>query len=148
MNWEKNGREWCELIAGLIERIRASFKPDILVPIMNGGLVPGGIIAAQLKIKDLRPVSIGRTSETRYFLWPADGNIGDITGKKILLIEDDVPSGKSVNLVREKFLAAGAAEVRIVCVYKRTDIIGIDYYAVEVDDFPEYWWKVTNLGDR
>lgn len=148
MNWEQNGREWCELVTGLIERIRADFKPDVLVPMMNGGLVPGGVIAAQLKIKDVRPVSVGRTGETRYFGWPANGAIGDVTGRKILLIEDDVPTGKSVFFAREMFLAAGAAEVRIVCVYKRTGIDGIDYYAVEVDDFPTYWWKVTNLGDR
>lgn len=144
MNWE----EWSRLVEQVVRQITSCFQPDMLVIAMNGGLVPGGIIASRLQIKDVRPVSIGRKGDERYFLYPLTGNIGDVRGVKILIIEDDVPTGKSVQLAKEYFLKQGAREVKIACVFKFKGIPDIDFFAQEVDTFPRYPWKETNLGNR
>jgi hypoxanthine phosphoribosyltransferase len=146
MNWD----EWFSLFSPVVGSIIAQFQPNILVPAMNGGLIPAGIIAARLGIKDVRPVSIGRRGEERYFLYPDQGEIGDIQGARILIVEDDVPTGMSIMMAQEHFLSKGAAEVKIACIFKGKDIQGIDFFAQEMDPklFPKYPWKVTNLGDR
>lgn len=84
---------------------------------MDGGLVPAGIISAKLGIKDVRPVSIGRKVDERYFLYPVRGDIGDIKGKNILIIEDDIPTGKGMYMARDHMLSQGARVVRIACVF-------------------------------
>lgn len=144
MNW----RRWFKLLTKVIKQIRIHYKPDILVPAMNGGLVPVGAIAAALDLRDVRPVSIGREGEERFFLYPKGGDIGDISGTKILIVEDDVPTGRSVKFATAHFLAKGAKEVRVACVFKGRGIEGVEFYAKEVDSFPIYPWKETNLGDR
>ncbi len=146
MDW----KEWSELLSSVIQKIMADYQPEIIVPAMNGGLVPAGIVAARLKLKDVRPVSVGRRGEERFFLYPKNGDIGDIKGKRILIVEDDVPTGKSIKMAREHFLAQGAKEVKIACVFKAKGVGGIDFFAGEVNphSFPEYPWKITNLGDR
>lgn len=145
MNW----KEWDKLVKKVIQKIRkARYKPDILVPFMKGGLLPGGIIAARLKMKDVRPVSIGRRGKERYFIHPKGGKIGKIKGTKILIIEDDVPTGRSVKFAKRHFLAQGVKEVKVACVFKYKGVKGVDFFAKEVKKFPKYPWKITHLGER
>ena len=66
---------WAKLVIKIAKKIRDDYEPDIIIPSMNGGLVPCAIIASKLKIKDIRPVSIGRRNRQRSFLYPKNGNI-------------------------------------------------------------------------
>lgn len=101
-------------------------------------------------IRDVRPISIGRKGKERYFLYPVEGDIGDIQGKKVLIVEDDVPTGKSVKMTQKHLLVQAAKEVKIACVFKNKEVKGIDFFAQEMKpkSFPTYPWKTTNLGDR
>ena len=146
MDW----KEWSNLLSEVIEKIMAQYQPDILIPAMNGGLVPAGIIAARLNIKDVRPVSIGRKGEDRYFIYPDMGYVRDITDKRILIVEDDVPTGKSIRMLKAHLFIRQAKAVKVACVFKATGLKDIDFFAREMPaaSFPEYPWKITNLGDR
>jgi len=139
---------WAKLVIKIAKKIRDDYEPDIIIPSMNGGLVPCAIIASKLKIKDIRPVSIGRRNRQRSFLYPKDGNIGTVKNKKILIMEDDSFTGLSLDFAKKNYIKKGAGEVRTACVFKKRGIRNIDYFAKEVDKFPDYPWKKPYFGDR
>ena len=63
------------------------WRPDIIVPAMRGGLIPAVLISEWIEVKDVRPISIDRIGEKRRIGYDV---IGNIAGKNILLVEDDV----------------------------------------------------------
>ncbi|HLC89745.1 MAG TPA: phosphoribosyltransferase [Patescibacteria group bacterium] len=150
-NWEE-WKTWLSLLYSLIKKIADHYSEEssdiIMVPAMNGGMVPSGIIAGELGIKDVRPVSIGREGEIRFFIWPEDGNIGDIRRRRVLIVEDDVrQGGRSPKFLREALMQRGAAEVLVACIFKYKDS-AVDFFAEEVDIVPKHPWKPANPGDR
>ncbi len=144
MKWEA----WTRLVTEIIKDIKGNYKPDILIPVMNGGSVPCAIIATKLKIKDIRPVNIGRLNHQRFFLYPKDGDINTIKNKKVLIVEDDAYTGLSLDFIRKNCIKKGASEVRTVCIFKKRGIENINYFARIVDKFPEYPWKKPYFGDK
>ena len=144
MTWDK----WVKLLYEIIKQIRASYQPDIIVPSMNGGLIPATIIASKLKIKDIRPISVGRRFTKRYLIYPKKGGLGNLRGKKILIVEDDALTGLSLDYIIKFLLKNGAAEVRSTCVFKYHGLENIDYYARNVKKFPNYPWKKPHFANR
>ncbi len=128
----------------LAGKVRA-FKPDIISPCMLGGLVPGMIIAKALGIKDVRPIDIEREGNERRLAYDVQG---DIAGKRVLLLEDDLPTGKGPAVVKKLFEERGA-EVKIAAVYVNEKSAKIaDFYAALLDKLPDYPWKKQHSGDR
>ncbi len=123
----------------------SSFKPDIIVPCMLGGLVPGMIVAKALGIKDVRPIDIEKEGAERRIAYDIQG---DIKGKKVLLLEDDLPTGKGP-VVAKKIFEERGAEVKIAAVYVNARSVKIaDFYAEELDELPDWPWKKQHSGDR
>jgi len=141
---KKSWEEFVEDIDKTIEMMK-SYKPDIIVPSMNGGLVPAGILAEKLGIKDVRPVSIERIGEKRKMAYDIQG---DVKGKKILLLEDDLPTGKGFIFLRN-ILEKKGAEVRIAAVYVNYISKKVaDFYGEDLDVLPDLPWKPAREGDR
>lgn len=144
MKWD----QWHKLVTKVTKKIKAEFQPHIIVPSMNGGLIPATIIAKQLKINDIRPVSVGRKNKNKFFIYPKNGNIENVKNKNILIVEDDAHSGGSLLFIQKKLLKRGARNIKIACVFKRKNLKKIDYFAKEVTKFPLYPWKKPSFGDR
>ena len=138
-------KTWAKLVEKVSKNIKKDYKPDIIIPSMNGGLVPCAIIASTLKIKDIRPVSIGRKNGQRLFLYPKNGNIGTVKNKKLLIIEDDSLTGLTLDFAQKTYIKQGAREVRVVCIFKKRGLVNINYFAKSVDKFPPYPWKKSNF---
>ena len=121
------------------------YRPDIIVPSMCGGLVPAGILAEKLGMKDVRPISIERIGEERRIKYDISGNI---YGKAILLLEDDLPSGKGFMHAKKVYQKKGA-KVKIAAVYvnSKTKYIA-DFYGECSDPMPDLPWKPSRAGDR
>ena len=122
-----------------------SFKPDIIVPCMLGGLFPGMIVAKALGIKDVRPIDIEREGDERRIAYDVQGNV---EGKRVLILEDDMPTGKSPVAAKKIFEERGA-EVKTAAIYVngKTEKIA-DFYAEVLDELPDYPWKKQHSGDR
>jgi hypoxanthine phosphoribosyltransferase len=140
-------KSWVDFIKDIDKRVEMmkSYRPDIIVPSMNGGLVPAGILAEKLNIKDVRPVSIDRIGDKRKIAYEIQG---DVKGKKILLLEDDLPTGKGFIYLRS-ILEKSGAEVRIAAVYVNYKSKKVaDFYGEELDILPDLPWKPARTGDR
>jgi hypoxanthine phosphoribosyltransferase len=127
---------WNQIYAMLLrqaEKIRRSgFKPDIIVGVTRGGWVPARVLSDLLEISNLATVGVEfylDVAKTRKEPVLTQSVSARVTGKKALLVDDVVDSGKSMQLAREHVLQKGAREVRIATVYaKPFSVITPDYY--------------------
>lgn len=141
---EKSWEEFVRDIDHLIEMM-GNYRPDVIVPSMCGGLVPAGILAEKLGIKDVRPISIERKGDERTIVYNVQG---DLKGLKVLLLEDDLPSGKGFVVVKDQYQRQGA-EVRIAAVYVNSESKNItDFFGEKRDPLPNLPWKPARRGDR
>jgi len=129
----------------LLAEMLEGWRPDIIAPSMLGGLIPAAIIAKRLGIKDVRPIDIERKGEERRLAYDVQGEMG---GKRVLLLEDDLPTGEGFRVVKGIFQERGA-NVKIAAIYVTPTSRGIADYFVEVRDRPpDYPWKPFHDGDR
>jgi len=127
---------WNQIYAMLLrqaKKIRQSrFKPDIIVGVTRGGWIPARVLSDLLEISSLATVGVEfylGVAETRKEPVLTQSVSASVTGKKVLLVDDVVDSGKSMQLVREHVLQQGAREVRIAIVYaKPFSVTKPDYY--------------------
>lgn len=141
---EKNWEEFVKDIDRLIEMM-GDYRPDVIVPSMIGGLVPAGILAEKLGIKDVRPISIERRGSDRSIAYDVHG---DLKGLKVLLLEDDLPTGLGF-IAAKKLYEERGAEVKIAAVYVNSQSENIaDFFGEKRDPLPNLPWKPARAGDR
>ena len=137
----------------ILEQMRSeSYRPDIVAPCLLGGDFSGMIIAKKLKIKvgHYIPIDIVRESEggsdNRYL---ANVVAGPIEGSSVLIVEDDIPTGKGIVFAEGIFKARGAREIKTAALYVKPDTRQFaDFFAEVLDQLPDYEWKRFHDGDR
>ena len=128
-----------------LEESLQDYRPDVIVPCMLGGLLPGMVLAKLLGIKDVRPIDIEREGEERRLAYDVQGSL---KGKKVLIVEDDLPTGKGPVEIKKQFEQRGA-EVKIAAVYVNALSQKVtDFYAAVLEELPDYPWKKQHAGDR
>lgn len=127
------------------------YQPDAIIPSMCGGLVPAGILVEKLgkrygsPFRDVRPISILRRGDERLIAYDVQG---DLSGLHVLLLEDDLPSGKGFEFVRGVYQSRGAL-VKIAAVYVNSVSVSLaDFYGQKLDPLPNLPWKPARAGDR
>ena len=131
-------------ILALADKI-SEYNPDVIVPCMIGGLIPGAIIAKHLGISDVRPIDIERRGSERHLVYDVQG---ELRGKRVVIVEDDLPTGIGPKMVKELFERRGA-EVKIAAIYVTPQSQEIVDYYVEMPEQPyDYPWKERHIGDR
>jgi hypoxanthine phosphoribosyltransferase len=107
MDWKKFDKE----IRTLGSRI--DWKPDAVVGIVRGGVIPATVLANILKVKKFYVLKVRHVGDGR----KVKGDFApDVSGKKILLVEDMLETGKSL-IAAKKYLEEKGAEVKTVCLY-------------------------------
>ncbi len=144
MNPAKTLQQLYDDILKLKENLQ-DYRPDVIVPCMLGGLLPGMVLAKLLDIKDVRPIDIEREGEERRLAYDVQGSL---KGKKVLIVEDDLPTGKGPVAIKKQFEQRGA-EVKIAAVYVNPLSQKLtDFYAAVLEELPDYPWKKQHAGDR
>ena len=144
--WEQYHADVLKLLSTINE---AGYRPDIICPCALGGVFPGMILAKHLGIKpgDYRVIDIEREGDERRLVYDVHG---DIHGNRVLLVEDDLPTGKGPLYVKQLFEQRGA-KVKIAAVYVNSTTQRITDFFAEIyneDDPIEYPWKPFHAGDR
>ena len=113
-------------------------KPDIIIGITRGGIVPARLLSAYLKVKNMYCISVVKNNNERHI---ATEITEDISGKKILLVEDILETGKSIKAVKT-YLEGKGANVKTACLYTMPlSEIKPDHYLNEVDSVLEFPWE-------
>jgi hypoxanthine phosphoribosyltransferase len=142
-------RALCKTLA---ETVSISYHPDIVVAISFGGVTPGEYIAHELSVPVAhlilrRNINIGRMynkdpiplrwimSAYHHFLFhtikPTVQNDLDksVAGMKVLIVDDSLHTGATIDIARAYLQAAGAAETRIACLayvsHRKPDFVAL-----------------------
>ena len=123
----------------------SGYVPDIVVGILRGGYIVGRIISDALA----RPIAavevkfykgIGSRGTKPIITQPI---MADMAGKKVLIVDDVVESGRTLEVVTELCSIRGASGVRTAALYvKPWAMMNPDYYAAKVEEWVVFPWEV------
>lgn len=142
LSWEQIA-ELCKKLATTVKT--SGFEPDYLVGITVGGLIPLGLLAEELDIRNILIVSASsyegkeqREIEIRYL-----PNI-DLTGKRILLIDEVSETGKTLkhiaSLLKEKYQPSELRTATLVVNTKESKFHP-DFCSLEVKEWMIFPWE-------
>ncbi|HEX9260935.1 MAG TPA: phosphoribosyltransferase [Candidatus Bathyarchaeia archaeon] len=129
------------------ERIcKSSFKPQIILGISRGGLVPARVLSDLLENRNLAIVWLES-------LQVVDGDKRpqmlvqalsiDVAGKKVLIVDDVADTGRSLITVKQHVLQNGAEETRIATLYfKPWSELKPEYYEKETGRWIIFPWDM------
>lgn len=134
MEWTQFERE----IKKLAKKIKGDFLPDIIIGITRGGVVPARLLSRELNVKSMHGISVEKEGEERKVVTDI---LADIKGKKILLVEDMLETGRSL-IVAKKYLEEKEAEVKTACLYTMPQSeIKPEYFLSEVESTQKFPWE-------
>ena len=143
VSWDELDR----LVAGLAERLEGEHF-DLLLAITRGGLVPAGMLAYRLRIRNILVAAVefyddhGQPGPRPTFLqFPADPLL---RGQRILVVDEVWDSGTTIQAVTERVRQAGGIPTTAVVHWKpaRSAVPGgPDFYAVTTDAWVVYPFK-------
>ena len=136
-----------QLVAGLAERLRD--EPfDLMLAITRGGLVPAGMRAYRLRIRNILVAAVefyddqGQPGPHPTFLqFPADPLL---RGQRILVVDEVWDSGTTIHAVTERVRQAGGLPTTAVLHWKPTHSVvpgEPDVHAVTTDMWVVYPFK-------
>lgn len=135
-----------------LEIRKSGFNPHIIVGVSRGGWAPGRILSDLLEnthtvnLKIEFYVGIGKTAGKPIVTQP----IGeDISGKRVLVVDDVSDTGKSLKVAMEHMLEKGAAGVKTATIYfKPHSTFKPDFFADSTANWIIFPWErleVTKL---
>lgn len=145
-----------ELISKVVMKLETPY--DALMLITRGGLIPGGMIAEALRMKEVLTASVlfprdagvrAEMSWPRFLQFPADPVL---QGKKILIVDNMWDRGRTIVTVKSRAASAGAYPETAVLHWKQGHSIfhdeRPDYYGALTEDWVYYpWQRIDDSGD-
>lgn len=135
LTWETFGQASRSLAQTIVDD---GYRPDLILGIARGGLLPAGSISYALDIKNVHVINVefytgvNERLEMPVMLPPVPQAV-DLTAKRVLIVDDVADTGGTLQVVRD-FCAEHVAETRCAVIYEK------DRSSVQC----EYVWKRTN----
>jgi hypoxanthine phosphoribosyltransferase len=121
---------------------------DVLLAITRGGMVPAGMLAYRLRLRDILVAAVEYYDDTgrpgprpTFFQFPADELLRD---KRVLIVDEVWDSGTTIHAVTERVRDAGGLPVSAVLHYKPEHSVvpaRPDVHAIETDQWVVYPFK-------
>lgn len=135
-----------ELAEKLVRTVKASgFKPDYLVGITIGGLVPLALLAKGLDINNVITVSAnsydGKKQKILNIIYLPKI---DLSGKKILLVDEIVGTGETLKQISNIFIndyRIGTLKTATMVVSKEGCTFRPDFSVIEVSNWIVFPWE-------
>jgi hypoxanthine phosphoribosyltransferase len=138
-----------DIVTRLAEKVRGEY--DVMLAITRGGLVPAGMLAYRLGIRNILVAAVeyyddaGRPGPRPTFLqFPADPLL---RGQRVLVVDEVWDSGTTIHAVTERVRQAGGLPTTAVLHYKptRSHVAGApDHHVVTTDRWVVYPFKAGN----
>jgi hypoxanthine phosphoribosyltransferase len=103
-----------ELSRALALKVSREYDPELVVGIATAGVVPGAVIAAMLG-REFHSIVVSRkyrATSDRQTPEVFGGAPAEVSGKRVLIVDETCDSGDTIRLAVAAILEAGAAEVR------------------------------------
>ena len=138
-----------DMVAELATKVRADY--DVMLAITRGGLVPAGMLAYRLGIRNILVAAVEYYDDTgqpgprpTFLQFPADPLL---RGQRVLIVDEVWDSGTTIHAVRERVRQAGGIATTAVLHYKpeRSQVPGApDHHVVTTDRWVVYPFKAGN----
>lgn len=144
---------WNDIVDAVGEVARAieasGFKPDMIVGILRGGVVPARLLADELGVDDIGVIeiklytSIGARKPQPYLRQPL---ILPATNRRVLVVDDVSDTGLTLQHALEAIKLYNPSEVRTATLYvKPWTKLMPDYYARIVDEWVVFPWEYREV---
>jgi len=121
-----------------------NYKSDLIVAIARGGVVPARILSDLLENPNLNFIQIEFYTNINLTLQQPilkQTLTTNVTGKKMLLIDDISDTGKSLKLAKTQLLQQGALEIKTATLYqKKQSITTPDFYEKHTTNWVVFPW--------
>jgi len=144
-----------ELISQVVFKLNTPY--DAIMVITRGGIIPGGMIAEALEMKDVLTAAVllpedpsqrTQLSWPRFLQFPVDPLL---EGRKILVVDNLWYRGRTIMAVKGRIEAAGGYPELAVLHWKAAASLfpedEPDYYAEITEDFIHYPWQRIDDSD-
>ncbi len=128
----------CRTLAVMV----AGYDPQVIVGIAKGGLMPATILASLLR-REFYPIRLSRRHNDQVVRETPEVLMGPpplIAGQRVLLVDDMIGTGKTLEIARQACLDQGAAEVRTVSLAAHSFSQRPDYVALISDALIIFPW--------
>ena len=134
---------WQELesdVRSLAAKINTT--PDLIVGVARGGVIPAVLLSNVLKVKDLYVLKVRKEGERRRVVAEI---FTDVSGKKVLVVEDMLETGQSM-VVAKAYLESKGALVKTAFFYTMpTTQKQPDFSISEIKKVPKFPLKTKNF---
>lgn len=99
---------------------RSGFKPDVIVGISRGGWIPARVLSDLLenaKLANVKAEFYTGIAESRKDPTVTQCISADVSGKRVLIVDEVADSGRSLQLVVAHVIEKGASEVKTATLY-------------------------------
>lgn len=144
-----------ELISRLIFKLDTPY--DAILAISRGGIIPGGMIAEALNMKNVLTAAVvfpndpsqrNKLSWPRFLQFPADSLV---EGRKILVVDNLWYQGRTIMAVKGRIETAGGYPQLAVLHWKQASSYfpedEPDFYGEITEDFIHYPWQRIDDSD-
>ena len=131
---------------------RSRFKPDIILGVSRGGLIPARLHSDLLENPCLT------TARTECYYGPDKSKVTPVltqpvsipmNGKKILIVDDVADTGRSLKLVTEHVMEKAAQKVMVATLYRKPwSIVKPDYCEKQTDLWVVFPWDLRETIRR
>ncbi len=146
LTWKKINEAILRLAQNIISE---GLETDLIVGILRGGYIVARILSDMLGTDNIGVVEvkfykgIEERAERPIITQPLTV---DVKGKSVLIVDDVVDSGRTLEIVTEQVRLRGAKSVRTaVLFYKPKSIIKPDFYAQEVREWVVFPWELCEF---
>ena len=143
--------EWSRKLSEKI--IKDGFQPDVIVAIARGGVTPARLLCDYLGVMDLLTIKVEHWVETAGHLEDAIVKYpftADLSGKKVLLVDDICDTGRSI-IVSKEYIEKNnkPKELRVATMQYIKPVAQTepDYYVDIVEDWVWYMYPWNYIED-
>lgn len=105
-----NFLEWSDItriVNNMAIEIKKSYKPDIIISVVRGGMVPSVILSHLLNVRNVENIKAKETvsdeinAQKQEIVIEENINLKKIKGKKVLIVDDILGSGQTIRKIKE-----------------------------------------------
>ena len=143
LSWESFGKAIRELAGQVVD---SGYRPDLLLSITRGGLVPAGAISYAIGIKNLHInnvefyTGVAERLPMPVLLPPVPAGVA-LSGQRILIVDDVADTGETLRTVHD-FCSDHVAEARTAVLYEKPhSLVKCDYVWKHTSEWVSFPWS-------
>ncbi len=138
ISWSRLGG----LLVEFAEKIGQNYRPDVIVGIAKGGLIPAVYLCSVFQL-DLFPIKLSSRHNEQvvsdmptWYVYPTD----HVAEKKVLLVDDICVAGRTFEMATKELIHRGASHIRTASLAIHRGSVKPDFFILETDALIVWPW--------